>query len=317
MSATPADVLATEPLAPDTRGGLSLRKYRIIVWVAFVSLYVIIVTGSLVRLTGSGLGCVDWPACNEERFVDVSTPHAAIEQLNRLFTGVVAASVIAAVLAALFVRPRQRRLVRLALWLVAGVLAQVVLGGIVVLTGLHPLSNMGHFLLSVALMGGAHLLVDAVSTTGQEEAANPRPSRSGSLILGARVIVVLTLAAIVTGTVVTGTGPHAGDETAPRFDFMITSVVRVHGVAVWLVIIASLWFGWQLWRKGADQRLQRGFEWFLFAAIVQGGLGYLQYFTGVPVVLVTIHVALSVLVWLTALRLSTLARRHAECATMA
>ncbi len=98
---------------------------------------------------------------------------------------------------------------------------------------------------------------------------------------------------------------------------MITSVVRVHGVAVWLVIIASLWFGWQLWRKGADQRLQRGFEWFLFAAIVQGGLGYLQYFTGVPVVLVTIHVALSVLVWLTALRLSTLARRHAECATMA
>ena len=166
-------------------------------------------------------------------------------------------------------------------------------------------------------MGGAHLLVDAVSTTGQEEAANPRPSRSGSLILGARVIVVLTLAAIVTGTVVTGTGPHAGDETAPRFDFMITSVVRVHGVAVWLVIIASLSFGWQLWRKGADQRLQRGFEWFLFAAIVQGGLGYLQYFTGVPVVLVTIHVALSVLVWLTALRLSTLARRHAECATMA
>ncbi|MEN9286446.1 MAG: hypothetical protein RIS39_438, partial [Actinomycetota bacterium] len=128
--------------------GLSLRRYRVIVWIAFVSLYVIIVTGSLVRLTGSGLGCVDWPACNEERFVDVSTPHAAIEQLNRLFTGVVAASVIAAVLAALLVRPRQRRLVRLALWLVAGVLAQVVLGGIVVLTGLHPLSNMGHFLLS-------------------------------------------------------------------------------------------------------------------------------------------------------------------------
>ncbi|MGA1262175.1 MAG: COX15/CtaA family protein, partial [Ilumatobacteraceae bacterium] len=148
---------------------LSLRRYRVIVWVAFASLYVIIVTGSLVRLTGSGLGCIDWPACNEERFVDVSTPHAAIEQLNRLFTGVVAASVVAAVLAAFFVRPRQRRLVRLALWLVVGVLAQVVLGGIVVLTGLHPLSNMGHFLLSIALMYGAYLLVDAVATDGQRE----------------------------------------------------------------------------------------------------------------------------------------------------
>ena len=315
---------------------LSLRRYRVIVWVAFVSLYVIIVTGSLVRLTGSGLGCIDWPACNEEQFVDVSTPHAAIEQLNRLFTGVVAASVIAAVLAALFVRPRQPRLVRLALWLVAGVLAQVVLGGIVVLTGLHPLSNMGHFLLSVALMVGAYLLVDAVSSEGQREArelaaeAGARSSgrqrttdltwwqlRGGPIVVGSRIVVVLTLAAIITGTVVTGTGPHAGDETAPRFDFMITSVVRVHGVAVWLVVMASLWLGFRLWRKGADQRVQRGFEWFLFAAIAQGGLGYLQYFTGVPVTLVAIHVALSILVWLAALRLATLARRYGRCDTMA
>lgn len=315
---------------------LSLRRYRVIVWVAFVSLYVIIVTGSLVRLTGSGLGCIDWPACNEEQFVDVSTPHAAIEQLNRLFTGVVAASVIAAVLAALFVRPRQPRLVRLALWLVAGVLAQVVLGGIVVLTGLHPLSNMGHFLLSVALMVGAYLLVDAVSSEGQLEArelaaeTGARSSgrqrttdltwwqlRGGLIVVGSRIVVVLTLAAIITGTVVTGTGPHAGDETAPRFDFMITSVVRVHGVAVWLVVMASLWLGFRLWRKGADQRVQRGFEWFLFAAIAQGGLGYLQYFTGVPVALVAVHVALSILVWLAALRLATLARRYGRCDTMA
>jgi cytochrome c oxidase assembly protein subunit 15 len=316
--------------------GLSLRRYRVIVWIAFVSLYVIIVTGSLVRLTGSGLGCVDWPACNEERFVDVSSPHAAIEQLNRLFTGVVAASVIAAVLAALLVRPRQRRLVRLALWLVAGVLAQVVLGGIVVLTGLHPLSNMGHFLLSVALMVGAYLLVDAVSSEGQREArelaadTGARSSgrqrttdltwwqlRGGPIVVGSRIVVVLTLAAIVTGTVVTGTGPHAGDESAPRFDFMITSVVRVHGVAVWLVVMASLWLGYQLWRSGADRRLQHGFEWFLFAAVVQGGLGYLQYFTGVPVTLVAIHVALSIVVWLAALRLVTLARRYGRCDTMA
>jgi cytochrome c oxidase assembly protein subunit 15 len=226
--------------------------------------------------------------------------------------------------------------VRLALWLVAGVLAQVVLGGIVVLTGLHPLSNMGHFLLSVALMVGAYLLVDAVSSEGQREArelaadTGARSSgrqrttdltwwqlRGGPIVVGSRIVVVLTLAAIVTGTVVTGTGPHAGDESAPRFDFMITSVVRVHGVAVWLVVMASLWLGYQLWRSGADRRLQHGFEWFLFAAVVQGGLGYLQYFTGVPVTLVAIHVALSIVVWLAALRLVTLARRYGRCDTMA
>jgi cytochrome c oxidase assembly protein subunit 15 len=216
------------------------------------------------------------------------------------------------------------------------VLAQVVLGGIVVLTGLHPLSNMGHFLLSVALMVGAYLLVDAVSSEGQREArelaaeAGARSSgrqrttdltwwqlRGGPIVVGSRIVVVLTLAAIVTGTVVTGTGPHAGDESAPRFDFMITSVVRVHGVAVWLVVMASLWLGYQLWRSGADRRLQHGFEWFLFAAVVQGGLGYLQYFTGVPVTLVAIHVALSIVVWLAALRLVTLARRYGRCDTMA
>ncbi|NCV09888.1 MAG: hypothetical protein EBV66_05625 [Actinobacteria bacterium] len=237
-----------------------------------------------------------------------------------------AASVVAAVLAAFFVRPRQRRLVRLALWLVVGVLAQVVLGGIVVLTGLHPLSNMGHFLLSIALMYGAYLLVDAVSTDGQRElplrrSLRPtravRPLQGGPLLATSRVIVVLTLAAIVTGTVVTGTGPHAGDESAPRFDYLITSVVRVHGTAVWLAVLASLWLGWQLWRRGADQRVQRAFEWFLFLAILQGGLGYLQYFTGVPMPLVALHVALSVVVWLAALRLTTIVRRYVSCDTMA
>lgn len=315
-----SDSVTTPLLSDETHAprSLSLRRYRFIVWVAFASLYVIIVTGALVRLTGSGLGCVDWPACNDEQFVDVSSPHAAIEQLNRLFTGVVAASVVAAVLAALFVRPRQRRLVRLALWLVVGVLAQVVLGGIVVLTGLHPLSNMGHFMLSVALMYGAYLLTDAVSDDGQRERPTRWALRGASRVqVATRYVVGFTLVAMVTGTVVTGTGPHAGDESAPRFTYLITSVVRVHGSAVWLAVLSALWLGWQLWRDYADQRLQRAFEWFLFLAIVQGGLGYLQYFTGVPVPLVALHVAVSVMVWLAALHLETIARRYGACDTMA
>jgi cytochrome c oxidase assembly protein subunit 15 len=306
-----------------------MRRYRVIAWLAFASLYVIIVTGALVRLTGSGLGCVDWPACNEERFVDVSSPHAAIEQLNRLLTGLVAASVIAAMLAALLVRPRDRRTVRLALLLVAGTVGQVVLGGIVVLTGLNPLSNMGHFLLSIALMAWAFWLVDAVAARGLNEASTYSSRahwrallarQSWSLAPGSRVAAVsrvvafMTLVAIVTGTVVTGTGPHAGDESSPRFDYTISHIARIHGSSVLITVALAVVLGILLRRDGIDQDgagrdMQNAFEAFLFLAVLQGGVGYLQYFTGVPVLLVAIHIALSVAVWLAALNLSTTARR--------
>lgn len=308
----------------ETRGRLSIGRYRVIAWIAFASLYLIIVTGSLVRLTGSGLGCVDWPACNQERFVDVSSPHAAIEQLNRLFTGVVAASVIAAMLAALFVRPRDARVVRLALLLVAGTVGQVVLGGIVVLTGLHPLSNMGHFLLSIALMTWAYWLVEAISPRGRAESGKYRPSQHWRWLATSsawslrspsrtetlsRVIAILTLTAIVTGTVVTGTGPHAGDESSPRFGFAITDVARIHGGTVVLTVVSALVLGLMLRRHATNRELQTSFEAFLFLAVLQGGIGYLQYFTGVPVALVAVHIALSVAVWLSALHLATTARR--------
>ena len=304
-----------------------MRRYRVIAWLAFASLYVIIVTGSLVRLTGSGLGCVDWPACNEERFVDVSSPHAAIEQLNRLFTGVVAASVIAAMLAALLVRPRDRRTVQLALLLVAGTVGQVVLGGIVVLTGLHPLSNMGHFLLSIALMAWAFWLVDAISARGLNEASSYSSRAHWRALLArqswslvpdnrvaavSRVVTFMTLVAIVTGTVVTGTGPHAGDETSPRFDFEISHVARIHGGSVLITVALAVVLGVLLRRDAAGRNMQNAFETFLFLAVLQGGVGYLQYFTGVPVVLVAVHIALSVAVWLAALNLSTTARRSAR-----
>ena len=295
---------------------LTVRRYRVIAWVAFASLYVIIITGSLVRLTGSGLGCVDWPACNEERFVDVSSPHAAIEQVNRLFTGVVAASVIAAMAAAFVVRPRSARLVRLAGLMVLGVLGQVVLGGIVVLTGLHPLSNMGHFLLSIVLMTWAFWLVRGISSTSSK--AHP-PIDSWSMLVSrrgwslgsetrvaalARYVLILTSIAIVTGTVVTGSGPHAGDELARRFDLPLTVAARFHGLAVIATVVAALCMGLALRRQTRQQRhITVAWEIFLLSAILQGGLGYWQYFTGVPIVLVAIHIAGSVAVWLAALNL--------------
>lgn len=286
-----------------TRARISWSTYRVLVWLAFGSLYVIIVTGSLVRLTGSGLGCIDWPACNDERFVDVSSPHAAIEQLNRLFTGVVAASVIAVMLAAFFVRPRDGVVLRLAFLLVLGVAGQVVLGGIVVLTGLHPLTNMGHFLLSIVLMTWAYWLVREVGERCEPGSSASPTTVAPVLRTTARALLTLTTIAIVTGTVVTGTGPHAGDETAPRFDFSISSVARLHGGSVVVTLLVAVALGLLIRRHRPDRSVTNAFEAFLFLALVQGALGYLQYFTGVPVVLVAIHVALSVAVWLSVLHL--------------
>jgi len=181
---------------------------------AFASLYLIIITGSLVRLTGSGLGCADWPRCSESKFVDVSNSHAAIEQINRLFTGVVAASVILAVLLSVKLRPKRRDLVAMSIGLVIGVLVQVLLGGLVVLTGLNPFSNIAHFLVSMVLMSNAYMLLQHARIFRTEETVLPRrePEISNSkILLLVRIVLFLTGLAVVTGTVVTGSGPHAGD----------------------------------------------------------------------------------------------------------
>ena len=138
---------------------VSLRAYSRVTWACLVSLYAIIVTGSLVRLTGSGLGCHDWPRCSDQRFVDVSTVHAAIEQINRLFTGFVAVAVIAAALLSLRLRPRRPALTWLSLALVAGVMMQVIIGAVVVISGLHPAFNMAHYLVSILLITTAFQLL--------------------------------------------------------------------------------------------------------------------------------------------------------------
>ena len=275
--------------------------------ISLVSLYAIIITGSLVRLTGSGLGCADWPQCSRTKFVDVSTGHAAIEQINRLFTGVVSAAVIAAVLGSIFVTPRRKTLIWLSSGLVAGVLAQVGLGAVVVLTGLNPWSNMAHFLVSLALVTTAVFLVEhagATRVTGdvvlsfQTLPTRRITKRFADLILGFCGL------AIVLGTLVTGAGPHAGDENAIRLTIDLRSITRVHSASVLLCVAATLIFVTQIRKNSSEwMRLKARLEIFLFVAVAQGGVGYLQYFSDVPAQLVAVHVALAVAVWIRVLRL--------------
>lgn len=295
-----------------TRPTVSLRAYGRVSLACLVSLCTIIVTGSLVRLTGSGLGCADWPRCSDERFVDVSTAHAAIEQVNRLFTGVVAVAVIAAALLSFRLQPRQRQLTWLSLGLVAGVVLQVLIGAVVVISGLHPAFNMIHYLVSILLVTASFSLLRRVRglrqrATSPTEIAAANISRADISRLTRRLIaliVVLLFAVLVAGTVVTGSGPHAGDETAPRFSFSIQAVTRVHGAFVWFTLVSVIVLFLRIRRIPNEWNiLSHALEVLTVVLVAQGFLGYFQYSLSVPAGLVVIHVGVSVAVWLAALTL--------------
>ncbi len=272
---------------------MSPRAYRAITVVALVALAAIVVTGAAVRLTGSGLGCSDWPTCEEGQFLaELDNVHAMVEFVNRLFTGVVSVAVALAVLGSIVRAPRRRDLLWLSLGLVAGVIAQIVWGGFTVLTDLAPEMVMGHYLISAALLADATVLVQRASTGG----APLGPAVPPRVLWLSRLMVALMVAAIVTGTVVTNTGPHAGDENAVRFGFDISSVARIHGLSVVALVITAVATLALAYRTPAGAGLRRRGGLLVAAVVVQAAVGYIQYFTGVPALLVGIHVFGSVLV---------------------
>ena len=247
----------------------------------------------MVRLTGSGLGCADWPRCNATKFVDVSTGHTLIEQANRLFTGVVSFSVIAAVLLAHFRKPLRRDLVFLAWGLVIGVLTQIIIGGIVVLTGLNPYANMAHFLVSLVLVANAFILF---RRSGEEPTSYFRTGHV-EIVRAIRLVSGSCALALITGTVVTATGPHAGDEDAVRLGFALTSVARVHSVSVIITVALIIFLAVRAKQLNGDANTRDAIQALLFAAVFQGAVGYTQYFTGVPVALVAVHIVGATALW--------------------
>lgn len=268
---------------------ISAHRYRQVTVVALAALAIIIVTGAAVRLTNSGLGCDDWPNCSSERFVDVSSKHAAIEQINRLFTGVVGFAAIAAVLGAFVRVPRRRDLTTLSLLIAGGVVANAVLGGISVLVDLHPLAVQGHLLLSMALIVVGTMLVRRAGEPDGVERVRvvSEPTQQLTWLLFA-----LTWVALFTGTLVTGAGPHAGDENAERLDLDIPSVARLHGVTVMVTIGVVLLIAWRIrGRRADDDTLAPAVSTWLFVGALQAAVGYVQYFNDVPELLVGIHVA--------------------------
>lgn len=253
---------------------------------------VIVVTGGLVRLTGSGLGCPTWPRCTDDSFV--ATPelagHGAIEFGNRLLTFVLTAAAIAIVVVVW--RSARRDLRTLAVVSFLGIPAQALLGGITVLTELNPWTVAAHFLVSMVLVAVATTLWLRSSEPGVGQPLLRRPLEL--LILG---IAAVTAVVLVLGTVVTGAGPHSGDRNAAdRMDFDPESVSQLHADVVFLLVGLTVALLVALHAVDSPGRLRRAARDLLVVQLAQGVVGFVQYVTGLPVVLVLVHMAGAVLI---------------------
>lgn len=283
------------------REGFSPTAYTSVCVAALVLLSAIVVSGAAVRLTGSGLGCTDWPNCNDAKLVDVSSKHAAIEQINRLFTFLVSIGVALAAVAAWYRRPRRRDLVTLGFVMLFGVPAQGLVGALVVWADLHPATVQLHFVLSMVLVWAAvALLVRSGWDDSSVADVSPPGTVSVDVRRHVRVLGVLTSLAVLAGTVTTGTGPHAGDEEARRFfgttddingDALVWAT-RTHSVLVWIAVLAAASLMWRVRRRPVDRAIIDGpLTTWIMIALVQGAVGYVQYAGGLPAGLVAVHVA--------------------------
>ena len=253
----------------------------------------LVVTGGAVRLTGSGLGCPTWPECTPGSYTPV--PHQAEGQLhawiefgNRLLTFALFFAAIATIVAVF--RSHRRDLRFLALTQILGILAQGVLGGITVLTNLNPLAVASHFVLSIFLI--------AAATSLHSRRHNPYVRTSSPHVRISQfslLHLLLSFAVIVVGTLVTGSGPHAGDAKAPRLDLNIQHIAYLHGGLVALLLLLTIAFYFQ-----GDHRYEtkRWLTVFFLLALAQGAIGYIQYIQGVPELLVGTHLLGSSLVWI-------------------
>lgn len=275
----------------------------------------IAVSGATVRVTSSGLGCPEWPRCTADSFVPVGTDHAtlnaAIEFGNRTLTFLVLAVGVIVFVASMRLRPRRPDLRLLAGIIPLGVLGQGIVGGVTVLTDLHPASVAAHFLLSslvVVLTLGYY--VRCREPRGQLQRTVTPITRNI-----ATVMVPLGFLLLAAGTVVTGTGPHGGDAEAPRWGFDPLLATRVHSGLAWAVLLGALALAFLVSRTEAP-REARSASWLLVGAVLaQGALGYTQYALALPQGLVVLHVLGSALVWIAILRVYfATARRTAQSA---
>ena len=254
---------------------------------SLVANLLIVVTGGLVRLTSSGLGCPDWPRCTGAslRPTPEMGVHSAIEFGNRLLTFVLAAVAVATLVTAWRQRPRRRDLRRLAGALALGIPLQAVLGGITVLTRLNPWVVTGHFVSSMVMVALATTLLRRSAGPGGRSvpAGGPLPRRLAAAVMATAAAVVYL------GTVVTGSGPHAGDIDAVRTGLDPALVAQLHADMVFLLVGLSVGLAVTLAATGAPAGQRRAALLLVAVELAQGAVGYTQYFLKLPAALVAVH----------------------------
>ena len=267
---------------------------------ALVASVLIVLGGVTVRVTGSGLGCPTWPTCTEDSLI--ATPelgiHGAIEFGNRMVTTLLIAAVAWAINAARLQRPRDRTLTRLAWSMFWLVVANAVAGGFTVWFELNPWMVAVHFVLAMGLLATATFTWHRARWRGGD---GPRPSAASRGLAWA--LVGATIGLVLAGTLVTGSGPHAGDSNeVPRMGFDWTVVALVHGGLALVVLVLAIALAFRL-RTEEGGRLALGrVGMFLLVLLVQLAVGVTQSLIGLPELLVILHVVLAALVWVGALR---------------
>ncbi|HLI44169.1 MAG TPA: COX15/CtaA family protein [Acidimicrobiales bacterium] len=268
---------------------------------ATVVLYALLVlSGGAVRLSGSGLGCPDWPSCYQHRLVAALSFHPLVEDLNRFFTVGVSIVSVVAFLAALLRAPRRRDITWPAFGLLLGLLAQIVLGGLVVLFKLNPYLVALHFLLTLVVLADAIWMYHRTGVP--DEAADGTPQQVVARELRWLVAALLACLAVVTmaGTIVTGSGPHSGSTGTERIPIAFRDAAELHSSLAWLLlglVTASL-FAFRVAR--APELVQRRARTMFELTILQGALGYTQYFLHDAAAIVELHLAGVTCLWIAA-----------------
>lgn len=290
---------------------MPVLSYRKIYITNLVAQSGIIVTGAVVRITGSGLGCPTWPECVEGSYTPTARQeeqfHKYIEFGNRLLTFVVALAAIATIVAmVIYTRkriasglPARKTLIALAVVPIVGTIAQAVLGGVTVLTGLHPVTVSAHFLLSMILVAAAVALVARSSDPDDQPIVYLAPKAVRVL---SWLLVAVTAVVVFLGVLVAGSGPYSGDaDTEIRYSFDPRTISWLHADAVLLFIGLLVGLLISLFLFQSTGRMRRRTVILVAVAVSQALIGYVQYFTGLPEILVAIHVLGAVLTWIAVL----------------
>lgn len=293
---------------------MSPRAVRAIALAVVVGYALLVVTGGAVRLTDSGLGCPDWPSCYQHRLTAALSFHPMVEFLNRLVTIAVSVLSIAAFLFAWLRRPRRRDVWIPAAGLIVGLVAQIILGGLVVLFKLNPYLVAVHFVLTLAVLAVAIVMYHRAGVGDDRVGAAPESATRWLVDRDLRILTTVLLCTLglitAVGTVVTGSGPHSGGSDAPRIPLAFHSVAELHSDLGWLLLglVGATVIAFR--HAHAPESVQRRARTMFELVVVQGALGYTQYFLHDAAGVVEFHLAGVTLLWITAIGLYLSLHEH-------